>query len=71
MCRSLSEEYREKARGLLQKYRPIEDDTRMTVAEKLPFIEEWWSQSEMLLKGLRFQYGDIEESIRMADVKLR
>jgi len=71
MCDSLSEDYKEKARKLLQKYRPIEDNTQMTVAQKLPFIEEWWHQSELLLKGLRFQYEDIEKSIKKADLHLR
>lgn len=71
MSDSLSEEYKEKARALLQKYRPIEDDTQMTVAQKLPFIEEWWSSSERLITGLRFQYEDIEKAIKKADVKLR
>lgn len=71
MCESLSDEYRGKARALLQKYRPIEDDTRMTVTEKLPYIEQWWRQSEQLLKGMCFHYEDIEKSIKKADVKLR
>jgi len=71
MCESLSDEYRGKAAALLQKYRPIEDDTQMTVAEKLPYIEQWWRQSEQLLKGLCFHYDDIEKSIEKADVKLR
>lgn len=71
MCEGLSEEYKAKAHALLQKYRPIEDDPKLTVAEKLPYIEEWWSQSEGLLKGLQFQYEDIEKSIAKADVKFR
>lgn len=70
-CDSLSEDYKEKARTLLQKYRPIEDSTQMTVAQKLPFIEEWWQQSELLLKGLCFQYEDIVKSIKKADLHLR
>lgn len=70
-CESLSDEYKVKARELLQKYRPIEDNTQMTMVEKLPYIEEWWQKSEHLLKGLRFQYDDIEKSIVKADVKLR
>nr|BAH71381.1 ACYPI006454 [Acyrthosiphon pisum] len=49
-CNSLSEDYKEKARTLLQKYRPIEDNTQMTVAQKLPFIEEWWHQSELFVE---------------------
>lgn len=70
-CDSLPEEYKGKALDLLNKYRPIEDDPHMTVAEKLPFIEEWWHKSELLLKGLRFQYKDIKKSIQRANVKLR
>lgn len=70
-CDSLSEDYKEKARTLLQKYRPIEDNTQMTVAQKLPFIEEWWHQSELLLKGLCFQYEDINKSIEKANLHLR
>lgn len=70
-CDSLSENYKEKARTLLHKYRPIEDNTQMTVAQKLPFIEEWWHQSELLLKGLCFQYEDIMKSIKKADLHLR
>lgn len=71
MCESLSEDYKKKAIALLQKYRPIEDNTQMTVAQKLPFIEEWWHQSELLLKGLTFQYEDINISIKKADLHLR
>ncbi|KAF0754651.1 Uncharacterized protein FWK35_00025486 [Aphis craccivora] len=70
-CDSLSENYKKKALTLLQKYRPIEDNTQMTVAQKLPFIEEWWQQSELLLKGLCFQYEDIKKSIEKANVHLR
>jgi len=43
----------------------------MTVAQKLPFIEEWWQKSELLLKGLCFQYEDIKKSIEKADLHLR
>lgn len=57
--------------ALLNKYRPIEDDTQMTVAEKLPFIEKWWSESQSLLIGLCFHYDDIKKSIEKANVKLR
>lgn len=71
MCDSLPDDYKKKAIALLQKYRPIEDDTQMTVAEKLPYIEEWWASSSNLLKGLNFQYEDITKSIKKADVKLR
>lgn len=71
MCESLTDEYRAKAQELLRKYRPIEDNTKMSVEEKLPFIEEWWSRSENLLKGIQFHYEDIEKSIAKADVKLR
>lgn len=70
-CESFPDSYREKALALLHKYRPIEDDPQMTVAEKLPYIEEWWHKSESLLKGLRFQYDDINKSIMTANVKLR
>jgi 5'-nucleotidase len=70
-CDSLPEDYKEKALALLKKYRPIEDDTQMTVAEKLPFIEQWWSESQNLLTGLCFQYDDIKNSIKRANVKLR
>lgn len=67
----MPKDYKDKALALLNKYRPIEDDTQMTVAEKLPYIEEWWRQSELLLKGLKFQYEDIDQSIRRAIVRLR
>jgi len=70
-CESFPDSYRKKALALLHKYRPIEDDPKMTVAEKLPYIEEWWHKSESLLKGLRFQYDDINKSIMTANVKLR
>lgn len=70
-CDSLPADYKEKALALLNKYRPIEDDPQLSVVEKLPYIEEWWHKSESLLKGLRFQYKDIEKSIERANVKLR
>lgn len=70
-CESLTDEYKLKAKALFNKYRPIEDNTQMTVSEKLPYIEEWWRESELLLKGLRFQYEDIEKSIEKANAKLR
>lgn len=70
-CDSLPIDYKEKALALLNKYRPIEDDPKLTVLEKLPYIEEWWHKSESLLKGLRFQYEDIEISIKRANIKLR
>ncbi|VVC26121.1 HAD-like domain,Pyrimidine 5'-nucleotidase, eukaryotic [Cinara cedri] len=71
MSDSLSNDYKKKALELLHKYRPIEDDTQMTVAEKLPYIEQWWTSSSNLLKGLNFKYEDITKSIEKADVKLR
>lgn len=71
MCKSLPQDYKDKADVLMRKYRPIEDDTQMTMAEKLPYIEEWWGLSSNLLKGLNFQYEDITNSIKKADVKLR
>lgn len=71
MCDSLPDDYKKKALALLHKYRPIEDDTQMTVAEKLPYIEEWWAASSNLLNGLSFQYEDIKKSIEKADIKLR
>jgi 5'-nucleotidase len=70
-CDSLPADYKEKAMALLHKYRPIEDNPHMTVAQKLPYIEEWWRSSELLLKGLRFQYEDINKSIIKANIKLR
>lgn len=71
MCDSVSDDFREIQRLILQKYRPVEDDPRMTVSEKLPWIEEWWDKSELSLKGQRFHYEDIEKSISKANLKLR
>ncbi|XP_050426851.1 cytosolic 5'-nucleotidase 3 [Adelges cooleyi] len=70
-CSSLTEDYKQKARELYNKFLPIEDDPNMTVAEKLPYIEDWWRQSERLLKNMRFRYEDIELAVKQADVKLR
>jgi cytosolic 5'-nucleotidase 3 len=40
----LSEEYTKKAFELFDKYHPIEIDSKLTMQEKLPAMEEWWSK---------------------------
>ncbi|XP_050530053.1 7-methylguanosine phosphate-specific 5'-nucleotidase isoform X2 [Daktulosphaira vitifoliae] len=70
-CKSLTKDYKEKAQALYHKYRPIEDDPNMTVEEKLPYIEDWWNQSEALLKSIRFCYEDLDIATKEANVKLR
>lgn len=71
MCESLSEDYKQKAKAVYLKYQPIEDNTQITIAQKLPIVDEWWHQCEQLFKGLSFQYEDLEKSIKKANVKLR
>ena len=40
----LSEEYTKKAYDLANHYYPLECDSNLTVEEKIPLMEEWWSK---------------------------
>lgn len=71
MCESLSEDFKNKSQKIYHKYHPIEKNTQMTVAQKSPWVAEWWRQSELSLHGIQFNYQDIEKSIKKSNLKLR
>jgi cytosolic 5'-nucleotidase 3 len=45
----ISSEYVIEANKLFEKYHPIEIDSNLTILEKIPFMEEWWSKHINLL----------------------
>ncbi|XP_017782272.1 PREDICTED: 7-methylguanosine phosphate-specific 5'-nucleotidase [Nicrophorus vespilloides] len=63
-CDSLPESYKVQEKTLKDKYLPIENDPKMPLPEKTKYMEEWWAQSEEILKGVNVTDDDIEEAVR-------
>uniref|UniRef100_A0A0K8SWY5 5'-nucleotidase n=1 Tax=Lygus hesperus TaxID=30085 RepID=A0A0K8SWY5_LYGHE len=56
---------------LYKKFRAIEDDPKMTIADKLPHMEDWWKKSEELYIGMPCSEKLIDQAVTDSNVHLR
>lgn len=68
---TLPNKFVEDAQFLYNRFRKIEDNPNMTIAEKLPHMEEWWNLNEKLFIGLPFEPESIAQAVLDSGVKLR
>ncbi|XP_014279459.1 7-methylguanosine phosphate-specific 5'-nucleotidase A [Halyomorpha halys] len=68
---TLPSEFTEGAKNLFNKYRAIEDDPNMSIADKLPHMQEWWSSQDKLFVGLPYEPEKIAQGVIDSCVKLR
>lgn len=63
--------YREEAHRLLSKYYPIEVDPKMTEAEKIPHMKEWYGKIHDLLVKCTVSKAAIKGMVSASNVRLR
>ncbi|KAB7497145.1 7-methylguanosine phosphate-specific 5'-nucleotidase [Armadillidium nasatum] len=63
--------YRDKASELLAKYYPIEVDSSMSEAEKIPHMVEWYDNINELLKRCNVSKELLSDMVAHSNVKLR
>ncbi|XP_014279458.1 7-methylguanosine phosphate-specific 5'-nucleotidase isoform X1 [Halyomorpha halys] len=68
---TLPSEFTEGAQNLYNRFRVIEDDPNMSIADKIPYMEEWWSLNEKLFVGLPYEPEKIAQAVIDSGVKLR
>jgi len=60
-CQSLPENFKAETDKLYHKYRPIEIDPHMPIAEKVQYMIEWWTKSGELTSGFPFDQSEIDQ----------
>ncbi|XP_052838361.1 7-methylguanosine phosphate-specific 5'-nucleotidase [Drosophila gunungcola] len=60
-CQSLPKNFKEETDKLYHKYRPIEIDPHMPIAEKVQYMIEWWTKSGELTSGFAFDQSEIDQ----------
>ena len=70
-CSALSAEYRKKATALLAHYHPIELDSALTIAEKLPIMQEWYHKAHTLLAEQPITMALIADAVAESKVLIR
>lgn len=68
---TLPREFHEGTTALYTKFRKIEDDPKMTVEEKLPYMKDWWRSSEKLYIGIPCTEEMITQAVVESNVHLR
>uniref|UniRef100_A0A7S0WMC1 5'-nucleotidase n=1 Tax=Pyramimonas obovata TaxID=1411642 RepID=A0A7S0WMC1_9CHLO len=68
---TLSKEYREQTGELFKKYYPIEICHNLTIPEKIPIMEEWYSQAHELLLREGVTLEHIRDAVMGANLALR
>lgn len=68
---TLPSEFTEGAQNLYNRFRVIEDDPNMSIADKIPYMEEWWNLNEKLFIGLPYEPEKIAQAVVDSGVKLR
>ncbi|XP_066902284.1 7-methylguanosine phosphate-specific 5'-nucleotidase isoform X2 [Halyomorpha halys] len=68
---TLPSEFTEGAQNLYNRFSVIEDDPKMSIADKLPYMEEWWRLNEKLFIGLPYEPEKIAQAVKDSGVKLR
>lgn len=64
-CPSIPQAVRDRSRALCDKYRPIEVDGRISIADKLRTMVEWWTESSRSYSGFPLDPAEIEASARI------
>ncbi|XP_013397691.1 cytosolic 5'-nucleotidase 3 [Lingula anatina] len=64
-------QYREQAVALRDFYFAIEINHEMTLAQKVPYMVEWWTKAHNLLVQCNLRKGMIPEMIQASNAKLR
>lgn len=67
----MPEYYREEANNLFAKYYPIEIDPKMTEAEKIPYMLEWYGKIHDLLVKCNVSQTSIKGMVSASTVMLR
>ncbi|XP_078544364.1 cytosolic 5'-nucleotidase 3A isoform X2 [Lissotriton helveticus] len=70
-CKFVTEECRKKLYKLRDTYYAIEIDPSLTIAEKYPYIVEWYVKSHTLLIEQRLRKDKVAEMVRESDVMLK
>lgn len=70
-CKLVSDECRKKLLQLKEKYYAIEIDPRLTVEEKFPHMEEWYTKSHSLLVEQALPKDRLREIVAESDVMLK
>lgn len=70
-CKQLPQYYFDEAKGLYNKYRPIEIDPYISVSEKTDAMRDWMLAANDLLKGIEFDPSEIEEIVLASGNMLR
>ncbi|GBB94177.1 hypothetical protein RclHR1_02300018 [Rhizophagus clarus] len=67
----LTDEFKKKTSGLLDKYYPIEVDNKLTMEQKLPYMVEWWTQAHQLLIDQKINKDDVAAMVAETPVDIR
>lgn len=68
---TLPKEFTDGAQSLYNKFRNIEDNPKMTVEEKIPYMEQWWDLNEKLFIGIPYNEKEVAQAIVESKVTLR
>lgn len=60
-----------KFQALKDKYYPIEFDPKLTLEQKVPFMEEWWNASHRYIISAGFHRSTVENFVRNSKIVLR
>ncbi|XP_027033453.1 7-methylguanosine phosphate-specific 5'-nucleotidase-like isoform X1 [Tachysurus fulvidraco] len=67
----ISEECKAKMSDLVSYYYPIEIDSSKSVEEKIPHMQEWWTQAHTLLIKQRIRKDQLAQAVRDSGAMLR
>jgi HAD superfamily hydrolase (TIGR01544 family) len=67
----MSEDYREKARQLADKYHPIEVAVDISLEEKIQHMVKWWEGNHELMIGERIKRSQLKEMVANANIQFR
>ncbi|GAA6104623.1 7-methylguanosine phosphate-specific 5'-nucleotidase-like isoform X1 [Tachysurus ichikawai] len=67
----ISEECKAKMSDFVAYYYPIEIDSSKSVEEKIPHMEEWWTQAHSLLIKQRIRKDQLAQAVRDLGAMLR
>ncbi|KAK6017811.1 hypothetical protein OSTOST_16659 [Ostertagia ostertagi] len=56
---------------LKEKFFPVEFDPKLTLEQKVPFMEEWWNSSHNHIVSAKFDRTTVEGFVRKSKIILR
>uniref|UniRef100_A0A0A9YU79 5'-nucleotidase n=1 Tax=Lygus hesperus TaxID=30085 RepID=A0A0A9YU79_LYGHE len=68
---SLPKSFIDEANAIYSRFRVYEEDPKMSIEEKIPYMVEWWKLNEKLFTGLPYSESEIDIAVNKADVQLR